>query len=92
MGSPSSWLFGGYVYGAYELAIFAVSREMVVHVAQCSLQGRMHLGVPMLCTVVFRQFPQIEDLANLVFWMVRLLVLGLRFGWLAGAWVDSRFG
>ena len=32
----------------------------------------------MLCSVVFRQFPQTEDVAKLVFWMVTLLVLGLR--------------
>ena len=80
MGSPSLWLFDGYVYGACEFAIFAASREMVVHVAQYFLHEYMYLGAPMLYTVVFRQFAQIEDVANLVFWMVRILVLGMRLG------------
>ena len=34
----------------------------------------------MLCNVAFRQCPRIEDVANLVFWMGTVLVVGLGLG------------
>ena len=51
---------------------------MVLHVARCSFRGHRNLGVRMLCTVGFRQSPQIEDVAYLVFWLAELLGLVLR--------------
>ena len=40
--------FGGCICGSYEFAIFAASREMVVHGAHCVPRDRTCLGVQML--------------------------------------------
>ena len=48
---------------------------MVVHGTHHFLNNRMYMGVPMLCSVTFRQFPQIEDVAKLIFWMGTILIL-----------------
>ena len=71
-------LFGGCFCWAFEFAIFAASREMVVHGAHYVPRYRTYLGFRMLWNVEFRQFPQTEDVAKLVFWMG--LILGLDLG------------
>ena len=48
---------------------------MVVHGTHRFFRGRMYL---ILCNVAFRQFPRIEDVAKLVFWL--WYNLGFRFG------------
>ena len=50
-----------------DFAIFAASRETVVHGTHRFLRGRMNLVVQMLCNVAFRQCTQIEVVAKLFF-------------------------